>query len=582
MKRCAMLLGALLTYAACDSGGDAEPDGPAPHDGGVPADAGPSGDGATGDAADEADGGDAAPGDDPDAVSPDGADAGGGRDPDGDADAPPPAASACEITFDYDANGDGRADYQFVRRYRPDGELVEERIVYRGEVVRTSRWVRDDADRLVEVVTVDAEGDTVYRERYEYDEAGRVVGSTTDADGDGAADSGWRIEYDDAGQAVRYASDEDGDGAPEAVTTYEYDEAGRLVRFDMDADADGFVDRISRITRECIAGEPCELYRSETAEDRRYRPLRWDDTYEEDRRLERVLDRDADGSVDERTTYLYDDEGVLQRIEFDEDADGRVDSTATVTSRDAEGRPLRLRYRRGGDVVATEAYTYDDAGNPVSRTVTDADGNVLTREAYEYDADGRLQMERSAASADGPWDRVTTWYYDDQGRMLRLETDWRGNQDDPERPEEVYTATEWNEAGEVTRWTIDMDNDGRTDQTWTHTVDDRGNVVTRIAEGSGDEGGDHFEVRETRADGQWVSITWDFYGDATVDWTARRRFDDAGHVVHYENDTDGDGSPETAWEAEYDDAGRLTAYRSTGNRGASAGYTATTACVPVE
>lgn len=81
-------------------------------------------------------------------------------------------------------------------------------------------------------------------------------------------------------------------------------------------------------------------------------------------------------------------------------------------------------YDSGGDVAATyiTSYAYDIYGNPAQRIVNTAEGDI-SKTLSKYDNQGRLLEQRDYDLTD--WfpfaDSVSTYTYDDQGRITRTE-----------------------------------------------------------------------------------------------------------------------------------------------------------------
>lgn len=71
--------------------------------------------------------------------------------------------------------------------------------------------------------------------------------------------------------------------------------------------------------------------------------------------------------------------------------------------------------------------TYAPDGRTATRVRTRIeDGAVHSRDLLTYDSRGLL-VERRTLHADGEQDRLTTWIYDDAGRVTEERDDWQGN-----------------------------------------------------------------------------------------------------------------------------------------------------------
>ena len=103
--------------------------------------------------------------------------------------------------------------------------------------------------------------------------------------------------------------------------------------------------------------------------------------------LTRILDRDRDGTPDEKATYTNDAEGRPTQVIVDEGMDGSADSQ--------------------------HSYEYNDRGDPlawqINRLTRTPDGAPDQRLTYEYDAQGRLVKEALDLSIDGTVDSTCTY-----------------------------------------------------------------------------------------------------------------------------------------------------------------------------
>ena len=109
--------------------------------------------------------------------------------------------------------------------------------------------------------------------------------------------------------------------------------------------------------------------------------------------LERTKDVGADGTVEERTAYTYDDRNNVLTEERDIGADGTVEVRRTMTY-DAHGK-LLTKERDGASVAEPpdgtpeerEVHTYDERGNELE-LVHERIGAPTRRERWTYDSAG--------------------------------------------------------------------------------------------------------------------------------------------------------------------------------------------------
>ena len=154
----------------------------------------------------------------------------------------------------------------------------------------------------------------------------------------------------------------------------------------------------------------------------------------------------ADVDVTEDGSALDAGVGAMPDAEVDP-----AEFVAVVLAHDAQGNATRYDYQVDGQSVGSELRTYNAAGDVLTTTSSDFEGVVTRRQRYEYNEAGDPTEFRTASSSNGPGEWVGIWSYDDEGRVLTYATDWIGNHDAPDTPEQLFTATEWNESGEAVR-----------------------------------------------------------------------------------------------------------------------------------
>jgi hypothetical protein len=220
-------------------------------------------------------------------------------------------------------------------------------------------------------------------ESYTYGADSLLSGVSIDSDGDGEEDENWTYTYDWDGKLLR--SELRRGTELETIKLRAYDELGRLAAAEDDTDADGDIDLL--VTW---------VYLGESA---------LPQTMEED--------READGSLDTRTSYFWDEDDFLRRQEWDNEANGSLDAAWDYTY-DENGRLAESAADSDGDgspeeITRTE---YDDYGQRSWRSEdTNADGtpDELIRWTNSYDEALRLIRIDHDAGDDGSWEAWDTW-----------------------------------------------------------------------------------------------------------------------------------------------------------------------------
>jgi|SRR6478736_562842 len=281
------------------------------------------------------------------------------------------------------------------------------------------RTFRTDTETRVEtsVIAMTAEGSSLRRlidsgsdgqadeeTLYTLDEEGRITRAEDDLDLDGTADEITENEYDGS-HLVLSSVDENADGVPESVTTWDYSVDRRELQ-ESDVDLDGDPDW----THAIFYGPAGERIREEHDQDGDGQlEYSVDYTYEGALLVQEAMN-DDDEAADRVTTYtydadhddrlsgyvvvydalpqghlqerdvarcVYDDAGLLQRIEEDDGDDGSIE-VLTRWGYDAEGRRISEERQGIGSYSLCE-FEYDEGPEPtVIRCSNDADP------AWEY------------------------------------------------------------------------------------------------------------------------------------------------------------------------------------------------------
>jgi YD repeat-containing protein len=227
---------------------------------------------------------------------------------------------------------------RIIHRYDAQGRRVLEQRMLGEHVGESTRWQHDDA------------GHVVLEERF-------TPGPIHHQDVDGTRSvldhrlTRVRFTYDAAGRMLTRAWEPEGDGVVQHLTRYTYDEAGR-----------------PRSAHAEWEGK----YASDT-------------TFEHDAEGRLVAER-SDGGAEAIKRYEHDAHGRVIRETEDYLADGSIDRTVT-RSFDDEGRLLSELVDEGLIGTRMSEYTYDDAGNVLTRRerpVTEPGASMRVLETHDY------------------------------------------------------------------------------------------------------------------------------------------------------------------------------------------------------
>ncbi len=314
------------------------------------------------------------------------------------------------------------------------------------------------------------------------------------------------------------------------------------------------------------------------------------------RLIEQEDDTDGDGIADRRAEWTHDAQGRVTREAWDDDLDGSVDRV-TAQTWSASGELTSRTVREGGDVVSSEAWTHDADGRILTWS-RDADGEVVVI-TYEYTDDGLLTYQGTDAdgdgfdevwidqtwNADGTLDRIadyrhdgtfrTDHFYDDEGRLIRVEKD---DYYDLLIDETIHHL--WSEDG--LQLTIRVEDANGAVLWQRHEVHDEDGRVT--SEQYDDDGDDVYETAMYRSwdvDGNPTMVAWDDDGDGTIDRMTLSTWDAEGRRTSLGEDADGDGVPEVQSRWSYDAQGRLatTEHDRDGDGVFEESYAAELACI---
>lgn len=113
----------------------------------------------------------------------------------------------------------------------------------------------------------------------------------------------------------------------------------------------------------------------------------------------------ADGDLEERNTYLYNEKGKLTEHSLLYAAEDATEKR--VLERDESGRLLKETKFYGGDPGEHTEYQYNKEGEPIERKNFDEEGNFISRDVFNYDAKGGLTEQVSYDDKDKIISRIT-------------------------------------------------------------------------------------------------------------------------------------------------------------------------------
>jgi hypothetical protein len=255
-----------------------------------------------------------------------------------------------------------------------------------------------------------ADGTIDSRQVEEFNALGLVEHIDFDDDADGQVDASLDATYDGFAQLIHEKGDVDQDGTIDWAVDYTWDDRGNLV----------FVEQVG----ESSAHGGTSSY-----------------TYDEDDLVETIeWDYDGDGRQDYLWDHLRDAEGLLLRVEL-WDLRSFLLGQEWLYLYDQQGRLVTTYNDVGADgrFEAVVRNRWDDQDR-LSQQETDYydDGSVNGLSVYSYDDGGRLVLEqyhRGPLNSPVTYSYASTW--DDDGLLTRHETTWHHQSDSPRKVQTI-------------------------------------------------------------------------------------------------------------------------------------------------
>lgn len=305
------------------------------------------------------------------------------------------------------------------------------------------------------------------------------------------------------------------DGIVELVKHYRYDDLDRKISTEYDTFADGVIDY--RQTVEYTAGARV-----------------------------RETDSHGNGIIDTRETTFFDDGGRVVAIHRDHDGDGSADWIQT-RSYDGEGRLVTEHTDRDADGLLDEGIRHVRDGDLLVTTEqlagTDTGSELVTRRIdFQYQS-GLVVAELVDDGADDSVERITSTFYDDAQRPVRIELDH-----DADGSADTAITRTW-EAGLLTGETVDEGADGDPEEHESFSYDSDGLLVLHAISG---EAGELLLGWRYDDAGREIGSWLDRDGDGSADSSETRGYDEHGNLLSLSRDTSGDGAANVQIDYRYD------------------------------
>lgn len=191
----------------------------------------------------------------------------------------------------------------------------------------------------------------------------------------------------------------------------------------------------------------------------------------------------------------------------------------------------------------------------------EADGRYDWVSVYELDDEGRVLRDETDSDGDHAVNYVTVFTYDDEGRVLKRELD-----EDNDGEIDVEYTTEYRDDGQIER-TIDYDAAGEMIAGLDYVYDDDGFLIELLGDLAGEDthGHDSRMTFENDENGCVIASTLDRFNDGQIEESTTRVVDDACRQLELASDRFDDGTVDFLRVVTYDDDGHeLTATHTEG------------------
>ncbi len=176
----------------------------------------------------------------------------------------------------------------------------------------------------------------------------------------------------------------------------------------------------------------------------------------------------ADGALEERNSYLYNEKGKLLEHSLLYAAEDATEKR--VLTRDDAGKLLVETKYYGGDSGEHTEYVYNDKGEPVERKNFDEEGTFISKDVFSYDEKGGLSGQMTFDENEKITAKVTFTSLDDN-KIEQCE--YEGTDKLVSR-----TVARYNEAGKEES-SVQTTSEGKLISGITSIFDEKGNIMER-------------------------------------------------------------------------------------------------------
>ena len=233
-----------------------------------------------------------------------------------------------------------------------------------------------------------------FRNRHKYNEKGKMVESSTEKNG--VLERVEKQEYDENGKKHNFITEYYTQGllTNKSIILYNYDEHGNLLnKIHQEHDVKSEITSVS--------------YREE---------YRYNDAQKV---LEKKVDNDGNGEIDEYSYYVYDDANRLleERDKYNDESSEYL----TFYTYSTEGLLLEEKTKSEGKMEDIKHYTYSKEGLLLQEE-RKSEGKIGTIKHYTYNSNGQKTSSSTDYDGDGLIDYASKIFYDSEGNRIREES----------------------------------------------------------------------------------------------------------------------------------------------------------------